>query len=179
MTHMQGDTHSPRRRRMAGCRAVAILAGCSAALAGCASAPPPPPPTVINITMTAAPDVNPDSQGTASPLQLRIYQLGSAANFNNAEFFPVYRKDAATLGTDIVKREDFELSPGTSKSESLKPDAPVKAIGVFGGYIDYQNAAWRGSADIMANRTTDIVIAAGAHGLTVKSTTEPPPKPAS
>ena len=88
MTHMQGDTHSPRRRRMAGCRAVAILAGCSAALAGCASAPPPPPPTVINITMTAAPDVNPDSQGTASPLQLRIYQLGSTAQFQQCRVFP-------------------------------------------------------------------------------------------
>jgi type VI secretion system protein VasD len=108
-----------------------------------------------------------------------VYQLGSAANFGNAEFFQIYRQDSTILGPDIVKREDFELNPGTTQTDKLSPDAPVKAIGFFGGYRDFQNAAWRASAEIAPHQTTNVTVTVGAHGITVKSQTVPPPKPAS
>jgi type VI secretion system protein VasD len=160
------------------CFVGAAIACC---LAGCAAPPPPPPPpTLVNITLSATNDVNQNEQGAGSPIQLRIYQLGSAANFNNADFFPLYRQDAATLGPDIAKREDFELSPGKTVTDKLSPEAPVKAIGFFAAYRDYQNATWRASADIPPHLTTNITVTAGAHGLTVKAETlPPPPKPAS
>jgi type VI secretion system protein VasD len=159
--------------------AVAALA---CGLGGCAAPPPPPPPpTLVNITLSAATDANQNEQGVGSPVQVRVYQLSSAANFNNAEFFPLYRQDATTLGADIVKREDFELSPGKTVTDKLSPDAPVKAVGFFAAYRDYQTAIWRASAEVPAHKTTNILVTIGATGIVVKAEvlTPPPPKPAS
>ena len=79
-----------------------------ALLSGCAAPPPPPPPTVINLTLNATADTNPTTDNAGAPIAMRAYQLTSAANFNGAEFFQIFNADAATLKTDIVKREEFE-----------------------------------------------------------------------
>ena len=146
--------------------------------AGCASPPPPPPPTVVNVTLAAAPDVNagPDKKG--APIVVRLYQLGSTAGFNGAEFFALYNKDSATLGTDLVKREDFELAPGQTKKATLSPQDPVKAIGLFGGYRDFSHVTWRGTADIPPHQVTTVTVTAAADGLTVNAQSAPPPPPA-
>ncbi len=147
-----------------------------AALAGCAAPPPPPPPTVVNITMTAATNANPTAAGQGAPVALRIYQLGSKAGFNGAEFFPLYNTDAATLGTDLVKRDDFILAPGQTQTTTLTPRDDVTAIGVFAGYRDFQHATWRATADIPPHRTTKLTITAGHDGITIKAETPPAPK---
>src|SRR5277367_3466620 len=81
----------------------------AAGLAGCASPPPPPPPTVVNLTLKALAGVNPGPDGQAAPISVRVYQLETAAGFNNAEFFPLYNTDSTVLGPDLVKREEFVL----------------------------------------------------------------------
>jgi type VI secretion system protein VasD len=150
-----------------------------ALLAGCASPPPPPPPTVVNITLHTTADANPTVSGAGAPLALRVYQLTSAANFNAAEFFPLYNSDAATLKSDIIQRDDFLMPPGDTKMDPLRPKDPVKAIAIFGAYRDFRHATWRASTDIPPNKTTDITVTADHNGITLKAVTEPPPKPAS
>ena len=149
-------------------------------LAGCAAPAPPPPPTVVNLTLTTSGDVNPTADNQGAPVAIRIYQLTSAANFNSAEFFPLYNADAATLKSDIVRREDFLMAPGQTKTETIKPDAPVKSVAVFAALRDFQHAMWRGSVDIEANKTTNVTVSAGHDGVTIKAiVAPPPPKPAS
>lgn len=149
------------------------------ALSGCASPPPPPPPpTIVSLQIAAGRDINPSPGGTAAPVVLRIYQLSSAAGFGNAEFFPLYNADATTLGADIVKREDFQLTPGGSKSVSLSPGDTVKSIGFFAGLRDFQNATWRASADIPPHQTTTIKVTLDHAGVAVMAKTLPPPAPA-
>jgi type VI secretion system protein VasD len=147
-------------------------------LAGCAGPPPPPPPTVVNISMTAAANANPDTDGKGAPVSLRVYQLGSQAGFVGAEFFPLYNTDAATLGTDLVKRDDFILAPGATKTTTLTPRDDVKSIGVFAAYRDFQHATWRAAADIPPHQVTNITVTAGHDGITLKAVTLPPAKPA-
>jgi len=152
--------------------------GVFATLAGCAAPPPPPPPpTVVNVTLATTADVNatPDKRG--APIVLRLYQLGSPAGFNGAEFFALYGKDAATLGPDLLKREDFELAPGQTKSSTINPTDLVKSLGIFGGYRDFSHTAWRGSVDIPPHKTTNVTVTAGLAGLTVKAETVAPPPP--
>lgn len=149
-----------------------------ACLSGCGAPPPPPPPTVVNITLTTTADANPTADNRGAPLALRVYQLASSANFSAAEFFPLYNNDAGTLKTDLVRREDFLLPPSQSKSETIMPTDPVKAIAIFAGYRDFQHAIWRGAADIPAHKTTNITVTAGHDGITVKAETLPP-KPGS
>jgi type VI secretion system protein VasD len=127
--------------------------------AGCSSPPPPPPPTVVNVQANAALDTN------------RIYQLGSKSGFAGAEFFPLYKADTATLGPDLIKKDEFLLIPGGSKSLTLAPTDAVHAVGVFAAFRDFQNMSWRASADIPAHQTTTLTVTMDRTGvkLDVKS----------
>ena len=155
---------------------VVALAG----VASCSAPPPPPlPPTVVNLTLTTTPDVNPTIDNVGAPLSLRVYQLTAAANFNAAEFFPLYNADAATLKTDIVHRQDFLLAPATTQTIAIKPDASVKTIGIFAAYRNFQTAIWRASVDLEPNKINTITLTAGHDGVTLKTTTALPAPPAS
>ena len=153
--------------------------GLAACLAGCGSPPPPPPPTVVNLTLVTTADANPTTDNAGAPLALRVYQLASAANFTAAEFFPLYNTDAAALKADLIHRDDFLLPPGQTKTQELTLTDPVKAVGIFAGYRDFQHATWRASADIPAHKTTNITVTAGHDGVALKSETLPAPKPGS
>ncbi len=154
-----------------------LIAGLTglAALSGCAAPPPPPPPpTVVNLTLTTGADVNPTPDNQPAPLALRVYQLTSSANFNAAEFFPLYNADAATLKADLAHRQDFLLAPGQTQTLTIKPDITVKSIAILAAYRDFQHATWRAATDIEANKTTDIVVTAGHDGVTLSATVEAP-----
>jgi type VI secretion system protein VasD len=143
----------------------AVGSGLLGVLASCS--PPPPPPTVVQLTITASPDVNPSPSGQAAPVQLVVYQLASASNFNGAEFFQLFNKDAATLGPDLVERDPYILAPGTSKTATLMPKDQVKSLGVFAAFQTYQSVPWRGTVDIPAHQTTAVTVTASKAGLTV------------
>ena len=143
-----------------------IILGVLTAVAACSA--PPPPPTVVQLTLTATPDVNPSPSGQGAPLVVRVYQLGSTSAFTGAEFFPLFNQDQATLGTDLVKRDELTLVPGQTKTLTLTPTEPVKAIGVFAAYRDFRHATWRGSADVPPHQTTKVTVQAAGDGISVK-----------
>ena len=149
-------------------------------LVACAAPPPPPPPTVVDLKLNTAKDVNQTQAGQGAPVVVRVYQLSSPAGFEKAEFFRLLNQDSATLGADIVKKDEYLLAPGTSKSVNMTPMASVKALGVFAAYRDFQNVTWRGTAEIPPNKTTNVVVDADGKGIKVTATpAPPPPKPAS
>ena len=146
-------------------------------LSACAGPPPAPPPlTVVDVVLRATADANPTASGQGAPVVVRIYQLGSATNFGGAEFFQLFNGDAEFLKSDLVKRDDFLLAPGETKTVTLTPAESVPALGVFAAYRDFQHATWRGSADIPPHQTTRVTVTAGAQGVTVKAEPVPPPK---
>ncbi len=112
------------------------------ALIGCGCAAPPPKPKVLAVEVQAAANVNPDSRGRASPVVVRVYALKSAGSFESADFVSLYDKDQATLGADIVAREEFVLQPGETKT--LRP-APgdSKFLAVMAAFRDLERARWR------------------------------------
>jgi type VI secretion system protein VasD len=150
-----------------------VLAGVLALLAACSSPPPPPPPTVVDLTLTARADANPTAAGQGAPVALRVYQLASSAGLEGAEFFQIFNQDQSTLQGDLVKRDDFLLAPGQSKTASLKPPEQAKVLGVFAAWRDFQHAKWRVTTEIPPHQTTKITVLVGHDGLTLKS--EPVP----
>jgi type VI secretion system protein VasD len=113
------------------------------ALAGCASPPPPPVVSNIQLSIAASADANPDARKRASPVTVRVYALKSSAPFDAADFFSLYEKDTATLGAELVQREEFLLRPGEEKAIPLKFGPEVKAIGVMAAFRDLERARWR------------------------------------
>ncbi len=118
-----------------------------------------PSPTRIEATIQAAEDINPDYDGQASPLVVRLYELKSPTAFNNAAFFTLYDGDLAELGADLQNREEIELKPGQAVEvvRDLKPE--TRFIGIMAAYRDIDNATWRAVRSIEENETAELTIA--------------------
>ena len=138
------------------------------ALFGCGGPPPPPPPTIVNVKLVTTPDVN-----GGNPVSVRVYQLGSKSGFEGAEFFQIYNSDTATLGPDLIKKDQNLLTPNSTKVLTLSPTDAVKAIGIFVAYANYQTATWRADADVPPNKTTTITATIGAAAVKVDSASTP------
>lgn len=154
--------YSIRRRLLLG-----MTCGMLAAVTACGSPPPPPPPTVVAIKLTAAADANATQSGQGAPVVVRIYQLASDAAFNGAEFFRLYNTDTATLGADLVKKDEYLLTPGETRSLTLTPSEQTHTIGVFAAYRDFQAATWRATTQVPPHKTTNLAIVAGAKAVTI------------
>lgn len=155
------------RGTMAAWRAGAALA-VAALLAACGSAPPPPPPpTVVQLSLVASANANANANGAGAPVQIRVYQLASPAGFEKAEFFPLLNTDAAVLGQDLIKRDDYVLAPGTSKDVTITPPDKVQAIGVFAAFRQFQTMTWRVDVTPAPHKTTPVKVTIASAGLAV------------
>ena len=130
---------------------------------GCGSATPP----LLQGSMRADQQTNPDANGRASPIVVRVYELRSPTAFSGAEFFSLYDKESETLGADLVGREEFTLSPAEAKpyKRQLQPD--TKFIGVAAAFRDLENSRWRQVAAIPAKKESTITIGIEARAITV------------
>lgn len=116
-------------------------------------------PTEIEGSMVASEDVNPDADGEASPLVVRMYELKSQTAFNNATFFSLYDSDVAELGEDMKGKEEFELLPGQEMELERELQPEVRYVGFLAGYRDLDNASWRAVIEVPEGETTDFTIA--------------------
>ena len=105
-------------------------------LAGCAKPPPPPPPPrKLPIEVVAAPDINPDLRDRASPLTLRVLGLKAQAAFTSADFFSLFDKETATLGADLLLREEMVLRPGESRRFVWTLPGDFRFVGVVAALV--------------------------------------------
>jgi type VI secretion system protein VasD len=118
---------------------------------GCASAPKPVIST-LQITVEAAVDVNPDARRRASPVTVRVYALKTANAFDSADFFALFEKDQATLGADMLGKEEMLLRPGESRVLNMKLGPEAKTIGYFAAYRDLEKTSWRGKKELIVGQ---------------------------
>lgn len=152
------------KRAVAVCAIALGLGGCLADAAGSVAGKLveklfEPSPTRIDAKIEADQDINPDYDGRASPLVVRLYELKSSTAFNNAGFFALYDGDMAELGGDLQNREEMELQPGQAieVKRDLKPD--TRFIGIMAAYRDIDGATWRAVHPIEENETAELTIA--------------------
>jgi type VI secretion system protein VasD len=155
---LQSDCHILLRNRRF---ALGLLGATALALGlpGCASKPVV---SQIQLSLGAAADVNPDSKNRPSPIAVRIYALKTATVFESSDFFSLFEKDSATLGQEIVKREELLLRAGETKQLdwSLPPEA--KFLAVLGAYRDLEHARWRAVKPIEVGKAVNSKIKFGA-----------------
>ena len=147
------------------------------AVAACATPPPPPPPVVseVQLLVVAGPDVNPDARKRASPVLVRIYALKSAAPFEAADFFSLFEKDTATLGAELVQREEFLLRPGEERALPLKFGPEVKSIGVMVGFRDLERARWRDVHAVNIGKAAELKVKLNGSQIVLEHKLLPPP----
>ncbi len=143
---------APNQRRALS-KAFRVLALVGAALLP-ACATEPPPPTEIIAQVTAVASLNPDSEGRASPLVVRLYELTAASPFESADFFDLYDQDKATLGETFVAVDEIRVLPSESKTITRTLQPTTRFVGVVAAFRDVQLSTWRGLTEVPLNQTT-------------------------
>lgn len=118
-----------------------LLFTAALAASGCGSAPAKP--AAAKATVSASADVNPNSEGRASPIHVRIFQLKEDGAFMGADFWALVDKEQETLGASLVQRLEYDLTPGESKEFELKISPDARVLAVMAEFNDYRNAQWR------------------------------------
>lgn len=137
-------------------------------------APPPPPPTQVRPqpvpvsgTISAARDLNPSATQRPSPLVLRIYELRSDAAFTKADFIALYQAESATIGPDLVLKDEFMLQPGEAREYQRTLSIETRWVGVFGAYRNVERAVWRAIAPVPPGKTLRMNIRAESQALSL------------
>lgn len=173
---MESDDHRSRGhaavggmkwRCAIGVAAVGVFFSLSS-LSGCKTAPIL---TEVTGNIQGATELNPSVNQRPSPLLLRLYELKSATTFNQADFMALYQADQATLGADLVAREEIMLAPGEARpyKKSLAPE--TRFIGVVAVYRNLESATWRTIVPVQSGKAQRLTIR--AESLAVSASLQP------
>ena len=146
------------------------LRGASLVLAACGAKPIlAPKPKVLTIDVLAAANLNPSASGRPSPVVVRIYELKAAAPFESADFIMLFDKDQATLGAELVQREEMLLRPGETKKLGMTLPADAKAIAVLAAYRDLERARWREVRAVEPGKPLTLTVNFGARQIRIEA----------
>ncbi len=131
-------------RRLSACVAAGFLLGPAAGLAlasGCSAAPVPEAPKpcdkqIVTLDIYAAGNVNPNENGNPRPVVIRLYQLQSDLNLQNARYDDILLRSDKTLGKDVVKVDELSVYPNDHvqvKFERNKAAAYLGGVALFHG----------------------------------------------
>jgi type VI secretion system protein VasD len=152
-------------------RSLVLLPALLAPLALLRCAPPPKPPPVLTITMIGSKDQNPDVDGSAKPVAVRIYQLTSTAKFERSDVFALTEHEQQTLGQDDVGSQEFLLSPGETQTQTFGLKNGVNSIGVVVLYRDIDKSQWRADAPAADSGPTKLLLNVNKLAITLKPAT--------
>ena len=124
-------------------------------LPGCGSAPAKPTPTKAVITASA--DVNPNHEGRASPVHVRIFQLKEEGAFMDADFWSLVDKEQQTLAGSLLQRLEQNLAPGERKELELEIDPQASVLAVMAEFADYRDATWRATVKTPDESLMDLI----------------------
>lgn len=130
--------------------------------------PPPPEPVPTSGTISAAADLNPSVSNRPSPLIVRLYELRSDAAFNKADFIALYQGDQATLGGDLVAKDEMMIQPGESRPYQRKLAVETRYVAVFAAYRDIERAVWRAIAPVPAGKSLSLAVRAERQALSLR-----------
>lgn len=97
--------------------------------------------TGIELHLSAANMVNPDRDGRASPVVIRVFKLSDDRQFSREDFLNLYEDAENRLGKDLLGTIVLkELAPGEVRKERIELSRDVKYVGLLAEFVRYQDA---------------------------------------
>ena len=144
-------------------KAFARIAALGALLLAAACATPPPPPTTVDLNVAA----DATSNGGA-PVQVKVYYLSSAANFNAGDFFALFNEPQATLGADLMQVDTYLLQAGETKMDAKSFDLAPAAVGVIAAFRSVDQPGWRASKPLAPNAPNPVVVTISGQSVAIQ-----------
>jgi len=139
-----------------------------AALAACAAPPPPPPPPpVLELTIAAGADQNPDQSGHPAPVAVRLYQLAATGRFERADVFALTEREAQTLAEQSLGSEELILRPGETRTVTRELKPGVQFLGVAVLFRDIDRATWRAASPVAPHGPTRLTLKTAGNTATL------------
>lgn len=155
----------PRRRAVA-LRAVVCALAVLDILAGCGGkppkeAPPPGPPPELRVSASAADNANRGPGGGGLPVVVRLYELKARGAFDGADFYSLYDRESATLGGELIGREEITLPPGQERLVVRTLGADSRYLGVVAAFRDIDRATWRAVLELYPGKNNNVAVTVG------------------
>lgn len=97
--------------------------------------------TSVQLSIKIREDVNPDDDGRASPIVVRVFMLADDRQFAREDFLNLYESAESRLGKDLLDTVILkEFAPGEQRMEELRLTPDVKYIGLLAEFVQYQQA---------------------------------------
>jgi len=114
--------------------------------------------TPLELTVVGGPALNPNAQGRASPVVVRIFDLASARTFESADFETLFEHADRALKQDLVAQEEFVLRPGEIQQRDRTLAPQVQALGVAAAFRDVGHAVWHLIVPVIRGRRNFLLI---------------------
>lgn len=125
--------------------------------------------TKVNARITVSSTANPDANGRASPIVLRVYELKSPAAFHNPSFFSIFDEEATTLGKDLVApSQQLDLAPRNRRVLSRKTNEATRYLAVVAAFRQIEKSRWYDVVELKARKTNKIDIIVGTNSVSIQ-----------
>jgi type VI secretion system protein VasD len=98
--------------------------------------------TILWLTLVGGPALNPNSQGRASPVVVRIFDLAGTGAFENADYPALFEHPSEALQRDLLAQEELVLRPGDLEERNRSLQPAVQALGIAAAFRDLDHAVW-------------------------------------
>lgn len=140
---------------------------CALLVEGCGG---PPAPPVVDVTVKANSDINPNAAGTPVSVAVRLYSLNARGKFEGADVYSLMQREAQTLGTESAGVEEVVVRPGETRKVTLMPKPGVRFIGVAVLFRDIDRSQWRMVAPIAESGLSKFAISISGNKAALVST---------
>ena len=142
-------------------------------LAACSSTQPDPVPVNKTLTVTAGPSIN-EYNGGPNPVVLRIYQLGSRAEFDGADFWAIFNNTSSDLAGSVVDQQSLSpIYPEERRLVAIDLQPDVFFLGVFAEFADFSDQSFVATAPVSETiLDAGITVTVTTSGVAIKSRQE-------
>jgi type VI secretion system protein VasD len=137
-------------------------------VAGCAAEEAAPPPTELHLALSAVPSLNPDKDGRPSPVVVRLFELTTPTEFNQADFFDLFDNDRATLGDALVATDELEVLPADKRSLDRTLDPRTRFVGFLAAFREVEVSSWRAVAPVTPNAVNALALTLDSLSVSVQ-----------
>lgn|GEM_PF-986084 len=97
--------------------------------------------TSVELAVDTRDNVNPDNDGRASPVVVRVFMLADDRQFSREDFLNLYENAESRLGKDLIDTVVLkEFAPGEQRIEALPLKPEVRYVGLLAEFVRYQAA---------------------------------------
>lgn len=97
----------------------------------------------VEVTFSAAGNINRNSEGEANPLRIMVYQLTQPQAFMSSDFITLTENSDPELSRQSQLIYDTIILPGEKKNQIFDLPDKVEQLGIITAYRDISDALWK------------------------------------